>query len=199
MTSRGQNTSSVESLVDRTSVAMVEHDFSLFARFEPQVWHRCEQLFRCWFLQHVDVRIPSATFKIQTINVSTISRSNFWILFVLLTENFKVEVQLINSNHILSSVVLLKTSQERLSKEETRDPEDLRSAVINPLLEEIKSFNEVYDVTSQRFEWRIRTFHPSSWNSVIENRVADSFEFGRHSDFSLNCFTNIYQRGSNNV
>ena len=65
---------------------------------------------------------------------------------LLLVDDFEVKRDLINGNCVLSGVVLLDTSEETLSKVETRHPETCWSTVFNPAINELKTFNEVYNV-----------------------------------------------------
>ena len=63
-------------------------------------------------------------------------RENFCLMVgrVLLIDKFKLELQRIDLNLVLSCVVLQNCSQEALCKEEAREPENLRWLLfIDPL------------------------------------------------------------------
>jgi len=51
-----------------------------------------------------------------------------------------IETNLIDRNRVLSSKILLSASEESLREEEPGDPEDIRSSVIVPILQEADTF-----------------------------------------------------------
>lgn len=73
---------------------------------------------------------------------------NGWII-ICLVYDFVIVVQKINSNSISSSIILLGTSQETLSEEESSDPENLWKSNIEPFLEPLESTKEIFHVSSK--------------------------------------------------
>jgi hypothetical protein len=60
----------------------------------------------------------------------------------------KVHVHCIDSDLVLSSVVLESTSEETMSKVEKVNPEILWDSSVNPFLEELKSVFEIFNETT---------------------------------------------------
>ena len=68
----------------------------------------------------------------------------------------------------LSGIILKHTCQERLSEEETRNPEIRRSSFVNPFLHKFQSLNKIVYIASQRFKTGIWYFKEQIWHFVIE-------------------------------
>lgn len=136
---------------------------------------------------------PAATFQEESVNVSTVFGSTLNVVFGGVAHDLEVEIDLIDSNDVLTSVVLLHTSEERLSEEETGDPEGLRCAVVNPILEELKPLDEVKHPRSEWLQRRVSFLGPETRYLVIEETVADSLKFKRHDDLTLDGLANVDQ------
>lgn len=90
--------------------------------------------------------VPFATFQEQSEDEGTIWSRDGLIVLGIIINDFKVEINAINGNNVLPSIVLLEASQETLREEEARDPHLGRSLSVNPALDELQSFKEVNDV-----------------------------------------------------
>jgi hypothetical protein len=77
---------------------------------------------------------------------------------------------------VLSSEVLLCTSEERLGEEESREPEVGWSSIIDPGLHEPKSFEEVKNPGCKWLERWISSCVPNLWHNVVEQAGANLFE-----------------------
>ena len=89
--------------------------------------------------------IPFATFKVHTVDVTSVSRFLSNILVGLVIVDLIPECQSINSDYVLSSVVLECTCQESLGEEESGDPEDLGCAIVNPVGQEVNTIVAILD------------------------------------------------------
>lgn len=138
---------------------------------EQYLWMR---FFNCFFLF-----IPSSTFHEQSVDINTICWSFGKIVFSLIWDNNEIKFNMINSNNMLSCIVLSCSCKERLCEEETRNPECFRCTIINPLLHKVNSFKEVYHPRSKRFKWWISSLMPNFRNLIIEETCAYVFKFKR--------------------
>jgi len=77
---------------------------------------------------------------------------------------------------VLSSEILLGTSEERLSEEETREPEVGGSSIIDPGLHKLKSLEEVKDPGCKWLERWISSCVPNLWHNVVEQTGANLFK-----------------------
>lgn len=169
MTCSRQCASSVQCLVYGASVAVVKHDVHSLRWLQPNVRHHCEQLLGGRLGKLIDFCVPSATLQEQTVDIHSILWCNFLVKLVLFGEDLEVDLDLINWDDILPGVVLLHTCQERLSKEETGDPEALWRSFINPLLHEDQTFNKVHNVRGQWLKRWVRTLHPGCRGPVVKD------------------------------
>lgn len=100
---------------------------------------------------------------------------------------------------MFSSIVLTCSSKEGLSKEETRNPESLRSFIIYPFLDKVNSVKIIKNPRSKWFQGWIGSLVPNFRNLVIEKTGAYSFKFNRKRNFTFNGFTNINKTCNNNI
>jgi hypothetical protein len=91
--------------------------------------------------------------------------SIFWLLSILFVLHyFLINSNEINSDSILSSVVLKSTGQETLSKEEQLDVEYRWDTLINPGVEVLQSMLQIFDISSESLKGWIRDFLPHGWH-----------------------------------
>lgn len=89
--------------------------------------------------------VPSSTFDIETVGVATILRLLLdlsWMNFIV---DLNIKVQLIDSDDMLSSVILKTSSEECLGEEESTDPEHSWSASVDPFPQELDPIVQVLD------------------------------------------------------
>lgn len=85
----------------------------------------------------------------------------------------KLEVQLINSNSFLSSIVLQASSHEGLREEEATHPKNLGSSAIDPLIKEFDTSDEILNPAAKRFQTQKTFICPKLAHLVIKYAVAE--------------------------
>jgi hypothetical protein len=139
VTSCHQSSTTITSFVDWAVVVLVILDFGLEAGFEPDHWSLDEKDLWIALIKASPLEVPLTSFNEHTIHVNTIIRG-YGVLFL---NDFKVEDKTINSNTILTGIVLDSARQETLSEIELIDPIERRQALIDPGLEEFKALLEI--------------------------------------------------------
>lgn len=79
----------------------------------------------------------------KAMDVDSVIRLDLQVELRRIADYLEIKVYLVDSDDVLSSIVLLRTRQEALCEEESRDPEGWRSSVVDPFLHESESCNEV--------------------------------------------------------
>ena len=123
--------------------------------------------------EHVVFIVPFTSFQVHAVNIAAC----LWFLGDFLPgqvifDNI-FEAELVNSDDVITRIVLLRSSQEGLWEEESRDPVDAWSAVAVPILKELNSFNQIVD---PRCQWLHRKMSfsfntcgrltPCSWDRI---------------------------------
>jgi hypothetical protein len=83
----------------------------------------------------------------------------------------EVETDLVNGYDILPGEVLESACEESLREEKPTDPEDFRSAIGDPVLEESYSLFQVNDPASQWLHRQKPYISPHSWHLVVVQAV----------------------------
>ena len=112
-------------------------------------WQRTKQLLRPALSQGVVSPTPAATLQKESVDVASV----LWLLLDLcwlaeVVQDAKFEGEFIDSNRLLSCVVLKRSSDECLGEEEATHPEDLRGALFYPKREELHSGQEILNPAS---------------------------------------------------
>lgn len=115
VTSRRQRTEPLECLVDRALVGVALDE--LRAGLHPDVRHLGEEHLLVRLIKCALFLVPAAAFDVQTEDVSAI-RSLGHLIELRFKQNFIVPLDLIDSDGVLSGIVLLQASQETLGEEE---------------------------------------------------------------------------------
>lgn len=139
VTRRGKRTESFQSLVERALVGMAVVQFGDLGRFDPNAWHLGDQHLWMRLREHALLLVPSAAFNKEAVDEGTVGSWLVHVELALIRDDFKAEVDLVDSDGILSREVLLETSQETLREVEARHPEDCWSALVDPLIDEGQS------------------------------------------------------------
>jgi hypothetical protein len=197
VTGGGEGTSSVQCLVQWARVAVREGDLNCLARFEVDIGHLCEQHLGVRLAQHVHIIVPTTSFQVKAMHVRPIVRRHPRVITILLREDLVVKFNLVDSDDKLTRIVLFNASQERLSEEETGNPEARGCSVVNPVLDKLESLNKVHHVGGKGLQGRVTALHPHGRDSVVEKTVSNRFEFHGHHDFSLDSLANVGQRLAN--
>ena len=118
VTSGSQSTETSQGLVDWTRVGVSDWHFGLLSWLQPDSWHLSEENLIDRLLKDSLLLIPSTTLNEKTIDVSSIL---WWGLGVhlLFINDFEVKFNTIDSDSVLSSEVLLNSSEETLGEEES--------------------------------------------------------------------------------
>jgi len=116
-----QNTLSLGCLVDGAVVRLVFGEVFGLAWFEPDERALGVEYFEITLDKRILVITPLTPFKEHACHNYAI----FWFSWVLINNHLEVVVQQINSNVVLSSIILQSTSNESLSKEESRNPQNV--------------------------------------------------------------------------
>ena len=146
VTSRHQGSLTLRCLVDGASVLLDLLEVSGLARHEQDHWALDEQDLGVRLVQRAHFWVPLASLKEHSHDIDSI----FWSFYVILIiNNLEVIVKKINSNSVLSGIVLLGSCQESLSEEESGNPEHLWQSVLDPLGEPGKSLQEILVVPSE--------------------------------------------------
>jgi len=118
------------------------------------------------------LKVPSCTFHLQTIAVTTVFRSSVACVdhiqspFIFDDEG---EGQLINGDFVFSSKVLLGTSDEGLWEDELVKPKDVWKSIFNPPVNELNSTNKIVKPGSQWLQCQETVFLiPLKWDLIVE-------------------------------
>lgn len=180
MTGCWQHTTSDWCLVHRAYVILNYIIFYLFlcylffrvCRFQPNVRNFWVEDLIVWLVQALVFFVPPGAVEEETVHVATISRRLTDIkMFLPFTYYRKFEQQGIDWLFVFSGEVLQYTGKERLSEEETWNPEIRWSTLIDPFLHEFKPLNEIVDPAAQRFQARIGRSMPNIRNLVVEQTI----------------------------
>ena len=98
------------------------------------------------------------------------------------------EAYLIDSNCVLSCEVLLRTREESLWEEESRDPEHLWCSIVIPARQEVDTVVAVLDPRSKRFlteeAFTFSLVTPHGWDLVIIDRCRHLLQVLRHDQLT---------------
>ena len=175
MTCCRQSTCSSCLFVNWAAVRMTVVNICLLCWNDVDALHLCEQNLWHRLFKRFFSLVPSATFNEETPDVHTIFWSFIEVGCCLIWNDLEVIVKKIDSYDVLSGIVLLCTSEEWLSEEETRDPEVRWSSIIDPWLHELQSLKEIEDPWSQWLKGWVSSCMPNLWNCVGDETCANFF------------------------
>jgi len=78
----------------------------------------------------------------------------------LVLEDVEVESKEVDGDGVLARIVLLDPGQKGLSEEKPRQPEHRWRIVVEPILQEFETSQEVVDIATKRLQRRVRLLHP---------------------------------------
>ena len=114
------------------------------------------------------------------------------VLFV--SYDLEIVVEQVNSDVVLSGVVLLGSSEEAVREEEPRDPILGRNAFVDPLLEPAESLQEILDVSSKSLQGWIALIEPHLGHLAVLQAVKSCLQVSGEEHFSLDCFLEVAER-----
>ena len=128
VTGRGQSSSATQHLVDRAHIDSVvetvdtQFDWGLWLALglEPDKRQLDVELLGLRFIQFMDGLVPSCSLEEHAETEDSILRLLLQFGRLDLVVYFEVKVQLVDSKHVLSSVVLRSAGEESLREEESR-------------------------------------------------------------------------------
>lgn len=159
---------------------------------EPDDRHLCVELLGNTVVHDVRLVVPSSTLHEHTIHVGTIIRflSNFILRVVI--DNLEVEVKFIDGDEVLSGEVLQQGCEVGLREDESRDPDGGGCALVDPLLPEVSSLDQLHDPRRKRLQ-RQETFAPLDWHLVVEETRGCLFQILGHDKFTNEGLLNVDQ------
>lgn len=190
MSRRRQNTTSIWSLIDWTTVGMSRLHLITSHRPQPNQRHWIVENTRLRLLQTQLRPIPSGSFQEQSVHHHTVLR---WHIDTFDPLNFVVEHEKVDGNGILSSIVLLRSSEKCLRKVETRKPKACRRSIFHPIGQKLQSCQKVAYVTSQRLEARIWFLLPHRGYFTCCHGCNNLLDVGRDGDEAFERFDGCYQ------
>lgn len=108
-------------------------------------WELKVELLRITVCENVVLIVPFASFQVHSVDETTRLWFRVDFLPANVITNHIFEAELIDGDDVVTGIVLLRTSEEGLWEEESRDPVDCWSAVVVPILKESYSLNQICD------------------------------------------------------
>ena len=134
--------------------------------------------FRVRVAQDAAFVVPGRTLKEESVEVAAVNRRHpVAHRLILKFEHLVGEVDFVDRILVLSGVVLLDASQERLGEEETGDPEAIGFVVLNPLFIDRDALLEVVDVSEKRLARWVGSFEPLFGNAVVLDALQNLIRF----------------------
>mmetsp|Transcript_11712 Transcript_11712/g.17854 ORF Transcript_11712/g.17854 Transcript_11712/m.17854 type:complete len:243 (+) Transcript_11712:142-870(+) len=144
-------------------------------------------------IDHMDGLVPSGSFEVEAETEDTI----FWLLCYVLRLDFIVNLevhgQLINSNDMLSGIVLKGSGEEGLGEEESGEPVSGRHRLVNPLRDEGNPFVQVSDPRREWLEREEADVREGVGHLVVEQRVGQLVKVLTHDDLSTEGLLHVLQ------
>mmetsp|Transcript_3523 Transcript_3523/g.8471 ORF Transcript_3523/g.8471 Transcript_3523/m.8471 type:complete len:249 (+) Transcript_3523:360-1106(+) len=151
----------------------------LLYRSEPKGCHRGPQDLREGVGDTHILVVPPRSIHEQAVGVSTpiwmTRRHEVQLL------HLKVPDDPVDCNFVLPRVILQDSREECLLKEVCREPEHERDVVLNPILDELPSQQEVLDVRQKRLQRWVRHAHPRIGDPVGKASIGYRLQLrGKH-------------------
>lgn len=129
--------------------------------------------------------IPLGSFEIESSNVASMFRFLFDFLDMFVFGDHSVESGLVKGPFFISTRSLDKSGEITFGYVDTREPNNFRFSVVDPIVVLHDSSVEVSHPGSE-FLFRLRReFGPDSWKETIEKGDCEFIKFGGHTDFTL--------------
>lgn len=116
----------------------------------------------------MDSLVPSCTFQEHTEAENSILRLCLDICGLDLVVDLKFEAELINSEDILSGIILLGSGKEGLGEEQSGQPECSWHSISNPFVYEVNTIIYVLDPRTKWLQGQQSTLVEGIWNLVVE-------------------------------
>jgi len=165
----------LESNVERALIRVVTLQLRRLHRHQPHDGERTQEHLRETLLQYFLLRVPATSFKQDSLDEGAIFGFLGGIDGFEVRDHLEVELDVVDGDLVFTGVVLLDTREEGLSEMESTDPEDGRCAVVNPVLEALKTFNQVLNVGGERLDRVVTPFLPGWGHQVILETTSNYF------------------------
>lgn len=189
VTSCAQHSPSGWCFVHWATIVFVVLHFTVVWRLQQDVGTFREENLGLRLVKPHRVHIPPAALKEQTMHIRSILRLQLRYLF----QELEVKYDLIYGNGVLPGKVLQDSSQEALSKEETRQPVIERIPKVYPLLEEWQTGFQVSNVGSEGFQRGVGLAHPEFRHFTVEKGFGGALEWRVHHDLTQQSQFDILQ------
>ena len=187
MSRRWKRAKPFKSLIQRTFVDVSVINLLVALWLDPHLWHLCQQNLWMRFRKHTHLVVPSASFNEKTIHKGSFRRILLKVILLFIWANLEHELDLVNSNCVLSRKVLLKAGEETLCEVESWHPKHCWSIIVNPVLNELKTKSKVNNVRGEWLQRGVRSLHPHLRYPVIEQCSCNLFQIWAHHNLTLDC------------
>ena len=146
--------------------------------------HLNEELLGVTLLELLGAVVPLAALEVKAVEIAARLWLSLDVLVAHLAHHDVRETDLIDRNRVLSGIVLLSSSEESLWEEEAGDPEDIRGAIVVPVLQEIDTIVAVLDPGGERLlteeALALTVISPHVWHLIIVDRGCHLLQILRH-------------------
>lgn len=198
MTSGGQLSSSLGSLVERALVSPVSLQVDLEDGLKPDDRELRNSNLVVHVLNHLLLVVPLSTFNEVTVDHDTCLREFLHGLHKAI-HDVGLKGELVNFKAVGTGMHLKGSGFETLREEEAGNPVGHRHAFFNPSAHEDDTLKEVIEPRIEGLERRIGPVDPHAGYFTVEEIVHHLFEGLRHDDSSFDSFVQVDQRLADNV
>lgn len=134
----------------------------------------------------------SESFGIETVNVTSIVRRTHDLLNLHHSGHLVLVSHLVHRYCEFTRVVLQLRGQEALREEETAQPVSFRFSIVQPILEETGSFQEIVEPATKRFQTGISTRDPDLRHHIVQKALIHLVQFRCHKDHTFDGFFDFF-------
>jgi len=190
LTGGGEDTSTLTSLVARTSV-LFDVSHVVFLGLEPKHRHFTVQFTGFLIINYLFISVVTSTIHVESVHVNTV----FWCLIdifdTLGLKDVERELKLVDGNLVTTGVSLQGTSQETLREEQTRDPEGHGGTVLQPVVHEDNTLLQVNVPGGKWLKGWVTNLSPVSRHLVVLKGQVHLIEDVGHNDETMNSLLKI--------
>lgn len=133
-TNSRENTTTRQRYIERALIGMVTLQLRGLDGHKPEDGHRAEQHLGVALLQHFLLSVPPAAFNVEAFDEGSIFGLHRGVDAPGIADHLEIELDVVNGNFVLPSIVLLDARQEALGEVESADPVDCWTAIFDPAL-----------------------------------------------------------------
>lgn len=192
-----EHTSALASLVAGASILLLI-SLVVFLWLEPDEWHLVVQLSWELVIDFLLISVVASAIHVETVDVGTV----LWVLIDLFNglslHHGEGEGELIDRDLVLSGVSLQGTSHETLWEEQARDPEALWRAVLQPIVNELDTLNQIGVPWSKWLQGWVGDLGPVGWHLIVLEAKIHTVKSLRHNDETSDSLLEIVEGGFHN-